>query len=706
MRRSILKFTLPTLTLLAFVLTGNAMTAKRPAAKKEPPPAAPFEWKLASPESQGISSESLETVWEGLRSRDTTAFAVVRNDRLIFERYAQGYDREKPHGAASLSKAMVGGISLILEMGDGRVRPGDPVSKYVRQWSKDAKKRAITLRHLATHTSGLEDAEADGLPHDRLSGWKGDFWKRLPPPDDPFTLARDVAPLLEGPGERERYSNPCMAMLSYALTAALKGSPQDNLRDLLRERVMAPLGVPNSQWSVGYGETVSVGGLKLVASWGGGSYSPDAAARVGRLLLHHGEWEGKRLLSPESVKAATAPSGLPGHSGLGFWTNRNADGSRFWKSAPRDAFWGAGAGHQLLLVVPSMNLIVVRQGGNLDPKRSFDEGLERCLVDPLMEALKSRASLPPKSPVIREIVWAPKASIRRAAEDSDNWPITWGDDDKLYTAYGDGYGFEPKAPEKLSLGLATVSGSPEDFRGENLRSETAERKGNGPNGPKASGLLMVGGTLYMWVRNVENSQLAWSEDRGRTWTWSPWKLTSGFGCPTFLNYGRDYDGARDDYVYVYSPDSEDAYAPADRMALAKVPKDRIRDRAAYEFFVRLDRSGKPVWTKEIGERGAVFENPGRCYRSGVSYDAGIRRYLWAQIYPGGDPRFSGGFGVFDAPEPWGPWTIAGSTERWDVGPGETASFPAKWISPDGETLYLVFSGDDHFSVRQATLRLR
>jgi hypothetical protein len=73
--------------------------------------------------------------------------------------------------------------------------------------------------------------------------------------------------------------------------------------------------------------------------------------------------------------------------------------------------------------------------------------------------------------------------------------------------------------------------------------------------------------------------------------------------------------------------------------------------------------------------------------------------------PGEDARFQGGFGIYDAPEPWGPWTTAYFTERWDVGPGETCSFPTKWMSADGKTLHLVFSGDDCFSVRRADLIL-
>src|SRR3954454_15896022 len=105
----------------------------------------------------------------------------------------------------------------------------------------------------------------------------------------------------------------------------------------------------------------------------------------------------------------------------------------------------------------------------------------------------------PPSPLIRGIIWAPAETIRRAAKDSDNWPMTWADDDRLYTAYGDGTGFAPKVPQKLSLGFARIEGGPDDFQGVNLRSPTGERpKGDGKNGLKASGLLMVDGVLYLW----------------------------------------------------------------------------------------------------------------------------------------------------------------------------------------------------------------
>ena len=315
----------------------------------------------------------------------------------------------------------------------------------------------------------------------------------------------------------------------------------------------------------------------------------------------------------------------------------------------------------------------------------------------------------PPSKHITAIEWAPPASIIRRARGGDNWPITWADDDHLYTAYGDGNGFEPRLPQKLSMGLALVEGGPDKILGVNLRSPTLERKGDGAKGEKASGILMVDGVLYLLVRNAGNSQLAWSTDRGQTWTWSDWKFTTSFGCPTFLNFGKNYAGARDKYVYIYSLDHDNAYEAADRMVLARVPSNRIREREAYEFFKELNQAGEPSWTDRIESRGTVFSFPGNWYRSGVTYNAGLKRYLWCQILPDSKhpqgPRFQGGIGIYDAPEPWGPWTTVFYSNNWDVGPGETASFPTKWMSADGKTLHLVFSGDDHFSVRQAKLTI-
>jgi CubicO group peptidase (beta-lactamase class C family) len=672
-------------------------------------------WELATPESQGLSTDKLERMWNELRAgRKTTAFLVIRNDKIVYERYEgrhsrwtpYWFNRWTPHYTASLAKSLVGGMSLMLAMDDGHAHPDDLASKFVPQWAGIPRKNEITLRHLATHTSGMEDAEADHLPHEQLTGWKGDFWKRPPPPNDPFTISREVTPVLDPPGTNARYSNPGFAMLGYCLTASLRDAPEEDLRSLLRARILDPLGIPQKESSIDQGKTTAVDGLPLIMTWGGGDFSPNACARIGSLLLHKGNWNGKQLISRATVEQATQNAGMPNHSGLGWWVNRKPDGTRFWPSVPEDAFWGLGAQGQFLLVVPSLNLIVIRNGGPMTKADDAQYEISALVVEPLMQAFVHSITAPyPPSPAIKAIEWADKKTIARRTRGSDNWPITWADDDALYAAYGDGFGFEPVVPERLSLGFARVKGSPPEIAGENIRSSSGEQRGDGPNGRKASGLLMIDGTLYMWARNAGNSQLAWSTDHAKTWEWSDWKFTESFGCPMFLNFGRNYAGARDNFVYVYSPDVRTAYGPADRLVLARVPKERIRERDAYEFFVQVEPNGNVIWSREIADRGPVFSNPGAVCRSHITYNPALKRYLLVMIGHVIDGRFAGGFGVYDAPEPWGPWTTAFYTDAWDVGPGESASFPSKWLSADGRSGWLLFSGNDSFSLRRATFVL-
>jgi hypothetical protein len=326
--------------------------------------------------------------------------------------------------------------------------------------------------------------------------------------------------------------------------------------------------------------------------------------------------------------------------------------------------------------------------------------VEKEIVTPLMGAVTDPAN--PPSDVIRRVRFDDKKSIIRRAIDSDNWPMTWGDDDAIYTAYGDGRGFEPFVEKKLSLGLARVEGTPPEFSGVNVRSETAERLGNGAKGPKASGLLMVDGVLYMWVRNTGNATLAWSADHGRKWAWG-FKFDESFGCPTFLNFGRNYEGATDDYVYVYSQDAADAYQPADSAVLARVPKERVREKGAYEFFVRREADGKAVWSGKLRERGAVFTKRGGTARLDAAYDAGLKRFLLAVSYGEGK-----GWGLYESPQPWGPWATAFSTNDWGLGTTHGYRLPARWMSGDGTAGWLVFSGtrpNDAFCVRRMTFEL-
>ncbi|MEZ4661382.1 MAG: hypothetical protein R2911_27850 [Caldilineaceae bacterium] len=314
-----------------------------------------------------------------------------------------------------------------------------------------------------------------------------------------------------------------------------------------------------------------------------------------------------------------------------------------------------------------------------------------------------------ESPIIASLTWEPAEQVIRLGQDSDNYPLTWAADGHLYTAYGDGHGFDPPVEKKLSMGFARIEGSPPNISAFNIRSAN-EVVGEGRKFMKSAGLLAIDGIIYMWVRNLDDvgnyCRLAWSEDNMVTWSYSSW-LFEQFGFCTFINYGQNYAGALDDYVYMVSHDHPSAYKTAERFVLARVHRSQIRDRNAYEFFKRVESDGTPQWSTNVLARGSILNSPGAQARRGaITYNAAIGRYIWWQGIPNTeDVRFSGGIRIYDAAEPWGPWSLVYNASLWDIGPGDLGNFPSKWISNDGLTMYLAFSGDDKFSVRKATLAL-
>lgn len=650
-------------------------------------------WAKATPAEVGLDEAGLDQARDYALTGGGSGF-IIRGGRLVYSwgDPAQRYDLKS-------STKSFGAAALGLAIKDGKMRLADKAHAHHPTLGTPPDENAgtgwiddITILHLASQTAGF----------DKPGGY---------------------VPLLFKPGTEWSYSDSGPNWLAECVTLAYRR----DLDELMFERIFSPLGIKRSDllWRKNSYRPDLIDGIKRREFGAGINANVDAMARFGLLWLRGGEWKGEQILPRDFVdQVPRIVPGVPGlkvhvpehygrasnHYGLLWWNNADET----IEGLPLDTYWTWGLYDSLIVVMPTLDIVIARAGQSWKRTEGADhyEVLKPFLL-PIVNAARAtdRAKAParsgaayPPSPVIRNIEWAPASTIIRKAKGSDNWPMTWADDDALYTAYGDGNGFEPLLKSKLSLGLAKVLGVPPDFDGVNLRSETGEFVGDGKNGRKASGMLCIDGVLYLLVRNAANAQLGWSSDHGATWTWADWKFTESFGCPTFLNFGRDYANARDGFVYVLSPDSGSAYERADRFVMARVPRDKLRDRAAYEFFVKLDANGQPTWSQDIAGRGAVFANPA-CYRSGISFNAGLKRYLCCQIGPGKDTRYAGGFAIYDAPEPWGPWTTAFFTDQWDVGPGESNSLPTKWMSADGRTVHLVFSGDDHFSVRRGTIEL-
>lgn len=226
---------------------------------------------------------------------------------------------------------------------------------------------------------------------------------------------------------------------------------------------------------------------------------------------------------------------------------------------------------------------------------------------------------------------------------------------------------EQNGPARVSLGVARIEGPSDAYRGVNVwGGKNAENPATFTG--KGTGILCVGGALYLWVAGpgslcVPETRLAVSHDHSRTWKLADWKWTmqDRLFAGTFLNFGRDYAGARDDYVYAYftridhppPPDKPRnwVHETPGRVDLARVPKDRILDRAAYEWYAGRDEQGKAAWTPAMASRAAVFEDANGIKIVSACYQPRLRKYLL--VYNPRDNR--GNFALFEAPEPWGPW---------------------------------------------------
>ncbi len=333
------------------------------------------------------------------------------------------------------------------------------------------------------------------------------------------------------------------------------------------------------------------------------------------------------------------------------------------------------------------------------------------------QAQLSEAPYPP-SPVIAGIKFD-KSTWVKAAPGSDQFGTTWAADDNLYVAWGDGGGFGgTNKLGRVSLGVARIEGMPPNWRATNVWGGVNPLSRQKPiRGKTSSGVIAIGKAIYLYVVEQDvwtNNRLWVSTDFGLTWKdLGPVFNEPGaaFADPGILQFGRAYAGARDNYVYGYS---EKPWA--DGLALFRVPKERLAERAAYEFFAGLAADGKPLWTKDIAKQKPVFRDP-KGTEWGVScvFHPVLKRYLLC-VRHNGD---SGEWGLFDAPEPWGPWTTVAYGKdfpEWTYTPDPNGAsknrpawihtFPAKWMSPDGKTMWHISDRGDQFNLMKVELILK
>lgn len=328
------------------------------------------------------------------------------------------------------------------------------------------------------------------------------------------------------------------------------------------------------------------------------------------------------------------------------------------------------------------------------------------------EPSRPSASFPP-SPVL-EAVRFDLDSVRERAPGSDNWAITWADDDHQYTTWGDGGGFGgTNRKGRVSMGVARVKGGAEAYRGENVWGGY-EAPHDATFEGKSYGIVSVDGALYLWRTGDASEDSAFrlqelyvSRDHGASWTFtgvdferSDFPDSPGFFAPTFLQFGRDYAGSRDGFVYAYAPEARgdewDVQLPG-AVALLRAPRARLAEPDAWEHFAGLE-DGEPVWTRRLEGREPVFSDERNgVMRTSVSYDPRLERYLLITQQVSRFRDGGGRIGIYDAPEPWGPWSTVLFADPWELGlqTGEKTVFwnlSSKWRSPEGTGFVLVYTG--------------
>ena len=356
--------------------------------------------------------------------------------------------------------------------------------------------------------------------------------------------------------------------------------------------------------------------------------------------------------------------------------------------------------------------------------------LTTALVAVVALASSTGAAGPPYPPssVIKSITWHWDTHTT-AAPGSDLWPVTWASDGNIYTAWGDGGGFGgTNSDGRVTMGFARIEGAPESYVGINVNGgKDSESPASFPKKGKSGGILSVRGTLYARLNLQDgewpsvNFALAWSENLGDTWTKASWVFPKGqgnFKPSRFLNFGKDYAGVPihlAGFVYFYGFKQDIDSGSGKSTYMGRVPQGKMKDRSAYEFFKDLDADGKPIWTSDVKEIQPVFADPTGVCLGGVVYNPGIKRYILTSYHTG-----PGQLGIFDASEPWGPWTTVAYYDSWGnmgiAGSGLNCDFPQKWMGTDGLTMWCVFSvyGDgakkgvnahDKFNLVKATLML-
>jgi len=267
----------------------------------------------------------------------TWAVLVVKDGKIVGERYAGGFGIHVGHQTHSAAKSFAATLIGIATMKDGLDITRAPA---LQEWSRPGDPRGkINVEHLLHMASGLY-AEGGGSPQADIY-FQGGTVAELAATNFLHTL----------PGTRFFY-NPPDTMLAMR---ALRQAVSDDARFLAYP-------FQELYWKLGMTRTVTMSDWNGDYLMSGQTYSTARDfARFGLLYLADGVWNGERIL-PEgwAQYVATPAPAQPGGNSAGY-------GAQFWlyggrEGLPADTYGPSGGLGQWAMIIPSQNMVVVRRG--------------------------------------------------------------------------------------------------------------------------------------------------------------------------------------------------------------------------------------------------------------------------------------------------------------------------------------------------------
>jgi len=290
-----------------------------------------------------------------VRPRGGPAGLIVRGGEIV----AEWGDADRPDMTFSVAKSFIS-LTVGLALDDGVIADVDaPIRELVDDGGFEGNQNApITWAHMLQLSSE----------------WEGELWSK----PDLIDRNRDLglegrnqdkgkARPLQAPGSHWEYNDVRVNRLALAALRAW-GRP---LPEVLRERIMQPIGASGSwEWHGYWNSFVEIGGRTMQSvsgggHWGGGMFiSARDQARVGLLMARNGLWGERRLISEDYIRKASTPAATNPDYGWLWWLNT---ARKRYPSAPEGPFQASGAGGNSIWVDREADLVVVSRW--LDPAK-------------------------------------------------------------------------------------------------------------------------------------------------------------------------------------------------------------------------------------------------------------------------------------------------------------------------------------------------